>query len=313
MEGKMKTVWMYAGQGSQKAGMGRDIYEEFEDYRAVADMSEDFTPLVELMHNGALEELSRTENTQPCMALFAAGVTNVLTKRGLRPDAVCGLSLGEYGALYAAGVFGAEEYVKLTAFRGQKMMEAAKGHDCSMSAVLGLESKVVEEGCEVAGDAGFITLANYNCPGQYVICGDEPAVAKAEAYLKEHGAKRCIRLNVSGPFHTKYMKPAGDALRERFSAMELGRPGIPVVMNVTGDYLKDDENIAGLLERQVQNSVRFEESLRRLLADGADTFVEIGPGTALSGFLKKTAKAMGKEVSVVGIETAADLHKVLGE
>lgn len=309
----MKTVWMYAGQGSQKAGMGRDIYEEFEDYRAVADMSEDFTPLVELMHNGALEELSRTENTQPCMALFAAGVTNVLTKHGLRPDAVCGLSLGEYGALYAAGVFGAEEYVKLTAFRGQKMMEAAKGHDCSMSAVLGLESKVVEEGCEAAGDAGFITLANYNCPGQYVICGDEPAVAKAEAYLKEHGAKRCIRLNVSGPFHTKYMKPAGDALRERFSAMELGRPGIPVVMNVTGDYLKDDENIAGLLERQVQNSVRFEESLRRLLADGADTFVEIGPGTALSGFLKKTAKAMGKEVSVVGIETAADLHKVLGE
>jgi [acyl-carrier-protein] S-malonyltransferase len=313
MEGKMKTVWMYAGQGSQKAGMGRDIYEEFEDYRAVVDMSEDFTPLVELMHNGALEELSRTENTQPCMALFAAGVTNVLTKRGLRPDAVCGLSLGEYGALYAAGVFGAEEYVKLTAFRGQKMMEAAKGHDCSMSAVLGLESKVVEEGCEAAGDAGFITLANYNCPGQYVICGDEPAVAKAEAYLKEHGAKRCIRLNVSGPFHTKYMKPAGDALRERFSAMELGRPGIPVVMNVTGDYLKDDENIAGLLERQVQNSVRFEGSLRRLLADGADTFVEIGPGTALSGFLKKTAKAMGKEVSVVGIETAADLHKVLGE
>lgn len=309
----MKTVWMYAGQGSQKAGMGRDIYEEFEDYRAVVDMSEDFTPLVELMHNGALEELSRTENTQPCMALFAAGVTNVLTKRGLRPDAVCGLSLGEYGALYAAGVFGAEEYVKLTAFRGQKMMEAAKGHDCSMSAVLGLESKVVEEGCEAAGDAGFITLANYNCPGQYVICGDEPAVAKAEAYLKEHGAKRCIRLNVSGPFHTKYMKPAGDALRERFSAMELGRPGIPVVMNVTGDYLKDDENIAGLLERQVQNSVRFEGSLRRLLADGADTFVEIGPGTALSGFLKKTAKAMGKEVSVVGIETAADLHKVLGE
>ncbi len=309
----MKTVFMYAGQGSQKAGMGKDFYEEFEEYREIADMKGISPVYKELMHNGSLEELSKTENTQPCMSLFAAGVTNVLYKHNIKPDAACGLSLGEYGALYAAGVMDAPDYINLTAFRGKKMMEAAKGHICCMSAVLGLDDKTVYEACEVCGGNGFVTLANYNCPGQYVICGDEWAVIDTENYLKTKGAKRCVRLNVSGPFHTKYMKPAGDALRERFAQINFRRPNIPVVMNVTGDFLKEDESIEVLLERQVQNSVRFEASLRRLLEAGADTFVEIGPGSTLSGFLKKTAKAVGKEVEVVNIDTASDLKKLISE
>lgn len=309
----MKTVFMYAGQGSQKAGMGKDLYEEFAEYREIADMDESFAKYKELMHEGELSELSKTENTQPCMSLFAAGVTNVLYKNNIKPDAVCGLSLGEYGALYAAGVMNAKDYINLTAFRGQKMMEAAKGHVCSMSAVLGLDAATVYEACEVCGKDGFVTLANYNCPGQYVICGDEAAVAATESYLKDKGAKRCVRLNVSGPFHTKYMKPAGDALKEKFSEIGFNRPDIPVVMNVTGDFLKDEESIEELLERQVQNSVRFEESLRKLLEGGFDTFVEIGPGSTLSGFLKKTAKGLGMEVKVYGIETAESLKNLLSE
>ncbi|MGN0161688.1 MAG: ACP S-malonyltransferase [Lachnospiraceae bacterium] len=309
----MKLVFMYAGQGSQKAGMGKDLYEEFAQYREIADSEKISSKYLELMHEGTLEELSKTENTQPCMSIFAAGVTNVLKKHGITPDAACGLSLGEYGALYAAGVMDADTYINLTAFRGQKMMEAAKGHVCSMSAIMGMEAAVVEEACEACKDYGFVTLANYNCAGQYVICGDEKAVAATEEYLKEKGARRCVRLNVSGPFHTKYMKPAGDALREKFKELDLKRPNIPVVMNVTGDFLKEDEEVATLLEKQVQNSVHFEESITRLLNEGADVFVEIGPGSTLSGFLKKTAKALEKEITVYNIETAESLHKIIDE
>lgn len=309
----MKLVFMYAGQGSQAAGMGKDMYEEFEEYRKVVDSANIDSGFLKIMHEGSLEELSQTENTQPCMSIFAAGVTEVLRKNNILPDAACGLSLGEYGALYAAGVMDADTYINLTAFRGKEMMNAAKGHVCSMSAILGLDSKVVEEVCSQCAKEGFVTLANYNCPGQYVICGDEDMVTKAEELLKEKGAKRCVRLNVSGPFHTKYMMPAGNALRDKFAQINFAEPQIPVVMNVTGDFLPGKDAIAELLERQVQNSVRFEESLRKLLENGADTFVEIGPGKALTGFLRKTAKAMEKEVKVHNIETAADLHKIIEE
>lgn len=309
----MKLVFMYAGQGSQAAGMGKDMYEEFEEYRMVADSPNIDPDFLKIMQEGSLEELSKTENTQPCMSIFAAGVTEVLKRNNIIPDAACGLSLGEYGALYAAGVMDADTYINLTAFRGREMMNAAKGHSCSMSAILGLDSKVVEEVCSQCAMEGFVTLANYNCPGQYVICGDEDVVFKAEAMLKERGAKRCVRLNVSGPFHTKYMMPAGNALKNKFEQIHFEEPQIPVVMNVTGDFLPGKDAIPKLLVCQVQNSVHFEESLVRLLENGADTFVEIGPGKALTGFLKKTAKAMEKEVQVYNIETAADLHKLIEE
>lgn len=307
----MKTVFLYAGQGSQKVGMGKDLYEEFEDYRSVVDSIELSFDFKTLMHEGELAELSKTENTQPCMSAFAAGVTNVLKNNGITPDAACGLSLGEYGALHAAGVMDAKTYVELTAFRGNAMMEAAKGKECSMSAVLGAKSSVVEEACEKSQDAGFVKLVNYNCPGQYVICGDNAAVEAAEGYLKEAGAKRCVRLNVSGPFHTKYMEPASVALKGYFEKLDFNKPQIPVVMNVTGDFYKEDQDVKELLELQVKNSVRFEESLKKLMEAGADTFVEIGPGNTLSGFLKKTAKEVGKEINVYGIDSAEDLKQLI--
>lgn len=306
-----KIVFMYAGQGSQAEKMGMDIYEEFAEYKTVADSKNISAEYKELMHNGTLEELSKTENTQPCMSVFAAGVTDILKNNGIKPDIALGLSLGEYGALYAAGVFDADTYINLTAFRGREMTKAAKGCNCSMSAVLGLDSESVEEACEESLDAGFITLANYNCPGQYVICGDEEAVVKAEGLLKEKGAKRCIRLNVSGPFHTKYMIPAANALSDKFKEIEFNEPQIPVVLNVTGDYYDGKSTIKDLLQKQVQSSVRFEDSLRRTLEVGADIFIEIGPGKALTGFLKKTAKQLGKDVTIFNIETANDIHKII--
>ena len=308
----MKTVFLYAGQGSQTVGMGQDFYQEFEEYRAFVDSFQMDVDLKKLMHEGPLEELSRTENTQPCMSVFAAGVTQLLVKNGITPDAACGLSLGEYGALYAAGVFSARDYVNLTAFRGSVMAKAAQGCVCSMSAVLGAPSSVVEDACRKYDGDGFVTVANYNCPGQYVICGDAQAVEAVEEILKEGGVKRCVRLNVSGPFHTKYMKPAGDALAEYFAEMNFAKPEIPVALNYTGDFYREGEDLKELLVAQVQNSVRMEEDLEKLIQAGAERFIEIGPGNALSGFLKKTAKNLGVDINVTSIGTVEDFRKVVG-
>ncbi len=309
----MKNIFVYAGQGSQKVGMGEDLYKEFEEYRRVVDEAKLAFDARELMANGPIETLSDTRYTQPCMGLFAAGVTEVLRANGIVADAACGLSLGEYGALYAAGVFDTKTYVELLAFRGNAMANAAEGHACAMSAVLGMEADVILEACAaVPAETGYVTVANYNCPGQYVMCGDEPAVEAAEALLRERGAKRCVRLAVSGPFHTKYMAPAGEALREYLSGICLRKADIPVYMNATGEELGDGD-VTELLVRQVQSSVRLEDSLRKLLAWEDVRFIEIGPGATMAGFLKKTARAMGVEVSVRSIDTAEDLKRVLEE
>lgn len=321
----MKTVFLYAGQGSQKIGMGKDLYEAYPKYRETIDvvLGEEYKSL---MHEGELEVLSKTENTQPCMAAFAAGVTAVLKNNGIVPDATAGLSLGEYGALHVAGVMDAKSYVNITAFRGKAMAEAAEGKACSMSAILGIPSAQVEEACELAmkklqmtDEEGatqgnkdkFVALVNYNCPGQYVICGDEAAVAEAESILKEMGMKRSIRLNVSGPFHTPYMAPAAKELGAFLAEVDFAKPQLPVVLNVTGDYYDGQSDIKANLCAQIQNGVRFEESVTRLMEDGADTFVEIGPGNTLSGFVKKTAKALGKEVTVYTIDNAENLAAVI--
>lgn len=308
---KMKTVFLYAGQGSQRTGMGKDFYETFPAYKEVIDSLELSFDLKKMMHEGELADLSRTEYTQPCMAAFAAGVTAVLKKEGIYPDGACGLSLGEYGALHAAGIFDAKDYVKITEFRGVQMALAAEGKVCSMSAVLGMEASVVEEVCAQCEDAGFVELVNYNCPGQYVICGDEPAVAAAETMLKEKGAKRCIRLNVSGPFHTKYMEPAGKALRAFLEELPFAEPRMNVTLNVTGDFYRPSENLKELLEAQIQNSVHFEAQILRFLEAGADTFIEIGPGNTLTGFVKKTAKEAGKKITVYTIDRAEDLKALV--
>lgn len=307
----MKTVFIYAGQGSQTVGMGKDFYEEYEDYRNLIDSFRIEKDFKSIMHEGPMEELTRTENTQACMAMFAAGVTELLRKHGIVPDAACGLSLGEYGALYAAGVFSAEDYVKLTAFRGAKMAEAAEGLTCCMSAVLGLDGQVVEEAVAGYEGSGYVTAANFNCPGQCVICGDVDAVAAMEEILKSKGAKRCMHLNVSGPFHTKYMQPAGEALRGCFRNMEFHKPEIPVALNYTGDFYKEGEDLKELLVAQVQNSVHMEEDFRKMIEAGAEHFIEIGPGNVLAGFLKKTARSMHASVTVTSISTAEDFRRMV--
>ena len=308
----MKTAFLYAGQGSQSVGMGRDLYEEFPEFRETVDSVSLSFDARKLMWEGPQELLMQTRYTQPCMAIFAAGVTEILRKNGLLPDMAGGLSLGEYGALYAAGVWDRDTYIKITEFRGRAMQEAAEGKHTAMSAILGMSAAQVEDACRDCAPVGFVRPVNYNCPGQYVICGEEAAVAAAETLLKEKGMKRAIRLKVSAPFHTGLLQPAADALAGYFKEIAFRKPQIPVALNLTGGFYREDMDLKEILEKQAKSSVRFEEDLRAMIEAGATRFIEIGPGNALTGFLKKTAKAMNAEVECCSIQTAEDLCRLIG-
>ena len=210
----MKLGFLYAGQGSQHPGMGADLYRTFDAFRAVLDSAEVDFDLKKVSFEDPDGILNETRYTQPCMVAFAAGLTAVLRQEGIEPAVAAGLSLGEYSALHAAGVFDAATAVKLVAFRGRAMEEAAAGRESAMMAVLNLDRGPLQACCDEAGDLGCVVIANYNCPGQLVIGGEKAAVEKAAALAKEKGARRCLPLKVSGPFHTPLMAPAGDALRK---------------------------------------------------------------------------------------------------
>ena len=302
----MKLAFVYAGQGSQKVGMGRDFYQEFPQFAQVFDCAPVDFDLKKLCFEGPEEQLAQTRYTQPCMAAFAVGVTKLLYQEGIRPQVTAGLSLGEYSALYAAGVLPGETAIATVALRGKAMEEAAAGLNCSMTAVLGLEREKLQRACDGAAELGVVQICNYNCPGQLVIGGEKAAVDKAGELAREMGAKRCMPLKVSGPFHTRLMKPAGDALAAHFKTVSFAPMAVPVYFNCKGGPMEAGDTVPALLERQVQSSVYWEDTIRRMAADGVDTAVEIGPGKTLSGFFKKTAP----EIKTYSIDTAADFHRV---
>ena len=303
----MKLAFLYAGQGAQHVGMGRDFYDRFPLFRDIFDRAPVEFDLKGLCFDGPEEALSDTRYTQPCMVAFAAGVTGLLYQAGIRPSMAAGLSLGEYSALMAAGALSPEDAIALVAFRGKAMAEAVTGRPCGMAAVLSLDREKLQAACDAAADLGVAEIANYNCPGQLVIAGDAAAVDKAGALAKEAGARRVVPLKVSGPFHTSLMAPAGDALREKFRTVEFRPMAFPVLFNCKGDVMGPGDTIPALLERQVQSSVYLEDTIRRMAAHGVDTIVEIGPGKTLSGFVRKTVKG----IDTYAIDTAEDLDKVI--
>ena len=299
----MKLAFLYAGQGSQHPGMGRAFYESSPLFRQAYDGAPVDFDLTETCLDDPQGVLNQTDYTQPCLVAFAVGVTKLLKAAGLRPDYCAGLSLGEYSALHCAGVLDDETAISLAAFRGRAMAQAAQGVESAMMAVLNLDRAALSECCREASDLGVVEIANYNCPGQLVIGGEKAAVERVAALAREKGARRCLPLKVSGPFHTSLLAPAGDALRERFQTVAFRPMEVPVLFNCLGDLMGPADTIPALLERQVQSSVYMEDTIRRLAELGVDTVVEIGPGKTLSGFVRKTAP----EMQTYAVETPAEL------
>ena len=300
----MNLAFLYAGQGSQHAGMGQDLYEIYPLFRQILDDAPVDFDLKKLCFEGPEDQLSQTRYTQPCMVAFAAGVTALLKERGIVPQAAAGLSLGEYSALQAAGVFTPREAIALAAFRGKATEEAAQGMESAMYAVLNLDRNTLEEVCRKASEKGPVYLANYNCPGQIVIGGGREGAEEACRLALEAGARRCLPLKVSGPFHTPLMAPAGKALEEHFAGLSFGEMAFPVYFNCLGRPKTAEETIPQLLVRQVQTSVYMEDTIRHMADAGIDTIVEVGPGKALSGFVKKTAP----HIRTIPVETAQQLE-----
>ena len=302
----MKLGFLYAGQGSQHPGMGTDLYGAYPAFRSVLDGADVGFDLKEVCFIDSQNLINQTRYTQPCMVAFAAGLTAVLLERGVIPSVTAGLSLGEYSALHAAGTFDARTAIETAAFRGQAMERAAQGLESAMVAVLGLDRAALEAACGEASSLGVVVIANYNCPGQLVIGGEKAAVERAAALAKEKGARRCLPLKVSGPFHTPLMAPAGTALASYFRTVSFAEPAIPVIFNCLGRPRNGDESIPELLVRQVQNSVYMEDSIRAMAAMGVDAILEIGPGTALSGFVRRTLP----EMPVYAVETVPDVERL---
>lgn len=303
----MKLGFVYAGQGSQTVGMGHHLYQEYAAARKVLDaVSLDFD-VKQLCFEGPIEQLSQTQYTQPCMVATAIAITEVLREHGVTPDIAAGLSLGEYSALYTAGVFDQQTALDLVRFRGQAMEEAVQGMESKMVAILGLDRELLQQACEQASALGVVEIANYNCPGQLVIGGQTKAVDAAVQEALDRKAKRAVPLAVSGPFHTSLMAPAGEKLAEKFKAVSFAPLQIPVVFNATARPLGEGETIPALLTRQVKSSVYFEDSIRYILEQGVQAIVEIGPGKVLSGFIKKITK----EIPVHQVEDPESLQKTL--
>lgn len=302
-----KIAFIYPGQGAQKPGMGKDFYENSELAKAVYDKASELLQIdMKALCFEENEKLDLTEYTQAALVTTCLAMTKVVEERGLKPDVTAGLSLGEYCAISVAGGMKEEDAIYLVRKRGILMQNTVPAGEGAMAAILGMDASVIEEGIK---DLEGVTVANYNCPGQIVITGETKAVEKAAEILKEAGAKRAVLLNVSGPFHSPMLKQAGEELAKEMEKVEMEPLQIPYVTNVTAEYVTDIRETKKLLAEQVAASVRWQESVERLIAEGVDTFVEIGPGKTLAGFLRK----IDRSVKVYNIGTWEDIDKVVLE
>ncbi len=301
-----KTAFLFAGQGAQYLGMARDLYEQYDVVKATFEEASQVLgyDVRELIDQDE-EKLNQTRYTQPAILTTSLAVYRLLAEKGIQPDMVAGLSLGEYSALVAAGALDFKTAVALVAKRGAFMEEAAPVGSGKMVAVLNANVTLIEDACQTASQLGVVSPANYNTPGQIVIGGDVAAVDKAVELLKEAGVKRLIPLNVSGPFHTALLKPASEQLAQVLAETEFADFQLPLVGNTEADIMETGR-IKELLTRQVMEPVRFYDSIAKMQEAGVTEFIEIGPGKVLSGFMKKIDKS-AVVYSVESVETLTAL------
>ena len=304
-----KIAFLFAGQGAQAPGMGKELADNFECAAKTFDEASEAVgfDIKDMIFNGDKEILMITENTQPTIVTMSVAALRVLEEKGVKADVVAGLSLGEYTAHVAAGSIDFKDAVRLVKKRGKFMQEEVPVGKGAMAAIIALSADDVRECCKEASEIGVCTGANFNCPGQIVVSGEVAAVEKCCELAKAKGAKRAMMLPVSAPFHCALLKGAGEKLAKELENVEVKDMQIPVITNVTADYVPSKDDIKDILVKQVSNSVLWEDTIRKMLADGVDTFIEIGPGKTLSGFVKK----ISRDVKIFNVEDMASLEKTL--
>lgn len=304
-----KIAFVFPGQGAQAVGMGKDVYEKSAIAKEVFDKASEAVGLdLKALCFEENEDINITEFTQVCLLTTSVAIMKELETRGIKADVAAGLSLGEYCALVAAGSMNYVDAAKAVRKRGIFMQEEVPAGEGGMAAILGMTAEEIDSNIE---EFDKVQVANYNCPGQIVISGETEQVKQAADKLKEVGAKRAVLLNVSGPFHSSLLTGAGDKLQQVLEELTIEQPQIPYVANVNASYVTKQEEIQPLLVKQVSNSVRWQQSVETMVADGVDTFIEIGPGKTLAGFNKKIGKAIGKELTTYNVATMEDIDKLV--
>jgi len=310
----MKIAFMFPGQGAQIIGMGKDVYDKYDEARKIYERASDVLGIdvAKLCFEGEQEELNKTSNTQIAIAVTSLAILEVLKNKNIKADICAGLSLGEYVALMYSGYISFEDGIKLLQKRGYYMENNIPEDDYLMAAIIGLDNKIIENVCkEINNENSFVVPANYNYSGQTVISGNVVGVEKAIELLKEKGAKRAVPLKTSGPFHTIKLEEASNLFKNELENVNINNNVVnsQVIKNITGTFYEKEDNIKDILSKHIVSAVRFDKTIELMNNEKVDTYIEIGPGKVLTGFIKKELK--DNDINCFSVSNTEEIEKVI--